>query len=62
MDNRTYSRIDEITHRLLNGGEMTAEEGRWLIRLDHDYLPWLMAGADRLRKTLRGEEDRKSVV
>lgn len=56
MDNRIYSRIDDITHRILNGGEMTAEEGRWLIRLDHDYLPWLMAGADRIRKTLRGDE------
>jgi biotin synthase len=56
MDNRTYSRIDEITHRILNGGAMTVEEGNWLIRLDHDYLPWLMAGADRIRKTLRGDE------
>lgn len=56
MDNRTYSRIDEITHRIINGGSITAEEGSWLIRLDHEYLPWLMAGADRIRKTLRGDE------
>ena len=56
MDNTVYQRIDEITHRILNGSEMTAEEGRWMIRLEHDYIPWLMAGADRLRKTFRGEE------
>jgi biotin synthase len=35
---------------------MSAEEARWMIRLDDDYLPWLMAGADRLRKTFRGNE------
>lgn len=56
MDNSIYQRIDGITQRILAGGDMTADEGRWLIRLDHDYLPWLMAGADRLRKTFRGDE------
>jgi biotin synthase len=56
MDNHTYQRIDDITQRLLNGGDMTVEEGNWLIRLDDDYLPWLMAGADRLRKTFRGNQ------
>ena len=56
MDNAIYERIDSITTRLLDGGEMTIEEGQWMIRLDHDYLPWLMAGADRLRKTFRGNE------
>lgn len=56
MDNSIFERIDGLTHRLLQGGEMTAEEGRWMICLDHDYLPWLMAGADRLRKTFRGDE------
>lgn len=54
MDNATYDRIDSITSRLLDGGEMSVEEGQWMIRLDNDYLPWLMAGADRLRKTFRG--------
>ena len=49
MDNATYQRIDEITQRVLNGGETSAAEAQWLIRLDHDYLPWLMAGADRIR-------------
>ena len=56
MDNTLYQRIDDITQRILTGGTMTAEEGRWMIRLDHAYLPWLMAGADRLRKTFRGDE------
>ena len=56
MDNSIYQRIDDITQRILAGGEMSAEEGRWMIRIDHDYLPWLMAGADRLRKTFRGDE------
>lgn len=56
MDNSVYNRIDEITQRVLGGGEMTAEEGLWMIGLEEDYLPWLMAGADRLRKTFRGNE------
>ncbi len=56
MDDTIYQRIDILTQRLLAGGEMTADEGRWMIRLNHDYLPWLMAGADRLRKTFRGDE------
>ncbi len=55
MDNRIYDRIDALTQRLLNGGDMSGEEARWMIRLDDDYLPWLMAGADRLRKTFRGD-------
>lgn len=56
LDNTIYARIDEITQRLLTGGAMSAEEGRWMIGLHTDYLPWLMAGADRLRKTFRGNE------
>ena len=56
MDQSIYDKIDEITQHILDGGEMSAEEGRWMIALDHDYLPWLMAGADRLRKTYRGNE------
>jgi biotin synthase len=56
MEDRIFNRIDEITRRILKGGEATAEEGRWMLGLDHDYLPWLMAGADRLRKTFRGDE------
>lgn len=56
MDNRVYDRIDEITKRILNGGEMSAEEGRWMIRLDQDYLSALMAGADRIRRTFRGSD------
>ncbi len=51
-----YSRIDEITQRILNGGEMTSEEGRWMINLDDDYLTWLMAGADRIRRHYRGNK------
>ncbi len=56
MDNACYQRIDSITARILDGGEMSADEAKWMIRLDDDYLPWLMAGADRIRKTFRGNE------
>ncbi|KAF0190743.1 MAG: biotin synthetase [Gammaproteobacteria bacterium] len=56
MDNTTYERIDGITRAALAGTPMSAEDGRWMIRLDDDYLPWLMAGADRIRKTFRGNE------
>jgi len=56
LSNETYRQIDEITTRILGGGQMSEEEGRWMIRLHSDYLPWLMAGADRLRKTFRGNE------
>ena len=56
MDNATYQRIDEITQRILAGGEASADEGQWLIDLHDDYLPWLMAGADRIRKANRGDQ------
>ncbi len=56
LDNAIYRRIDDITARVLDGGEMTVEEANWMIALDDDYLPWLMAGADRIRKTFRGNE------
>jgi biotin synthase len=56
MDNACYQRIDSITARILDGGDMTIEEAQWMIRLDDDYLSWLMAGADRIRKTYRGNE------
>lgn len=56
LNDITYSRINSILDRILAGGETTAEEGLWLMQLDHDYLPWLMACADRLRKTYRGNE------
>jgi len=55
MNNQIYDKIDKITHQLLEDGEMSAEQGQWMIRLDHDYLPWLMAGADRIRRAFRGE-------
>ncbi len=56
LDNTTFARIDSLTQRILGGGVMTVEEGVWMIGLSDDYLPWLMAGADRLRKTFRGNE------
>lgn len=55
MNDETYARLDALTRRVLDGGEVTAEEGRWLIRLDDAYLSWLMAGADRLRRHFRGD-------
>lgn len=57
-----YSRIDEITQRILNGdendndGAMSHAEGLWMIHLDDDYLTWLMAGADRIRRHFRGNK------
>jgi len=56
MNTEIYQRIDQITQRILDGGEMSPEEGSWMIRLGDDYLTWLMAGADRIRKTFRGNE------
>jgi biotin synthase len=56
MDNSIYQRIDTLTETVLNGGNISAADGRWLIGLDPDYVPWLMAGADRIRKTFRGNE------
>ena len=56
MDNAIYEKINTITGRVLDGGQMTGEEARWMIALHDDYLPWLMAGADRIRKTFRGQE------
>jgi biotin synthase len=56
MDNDVYAQIDSITQRILDGGDMSVAEGQWMIRLDQNYLPWLMAGADRIRKTFRGND------
>ncbi len=56
LDDGIFARIDDITRAVLAGGEMSREDGCWMINLDDDYLPWLMAGADRLRKTFRGNE------
>ncbi|MDH5728452.1 MAG: biotin synthase BioB [Gammaproteobacteria bacterium] len=55
-DNIVYQRIDDFTHRVLNGGEISTTEARWLLSLENEYLSWLMAGADRIRKNFRGEE------
>lgn len=52
----TYNDISAILERILAGGETTAAEGLKLLQLDSTYLPWLMACADRLRKTYRGNE------
>ncbi|MBI5451590.1 MAG: biotin synthase BioB [Gammaproteobacteria bacterium] len=56
MNTACYDRIDALTRQALSGGTISRDDGRWLIGLDDDYLPWLMAGADRLRKTFRGNE------
>ena len=56
MEDSIYQRIDRITQRILGGGEMSPEEGRWMIRLEDDYLSWLMAGTDRIRKTFCGND------
>jgi len=56
VDNAIYAKLDAITQRILNGGEMSSDEGCWMLALDDDYLPWMMAGADRIRKTYRGNQ------
>ncbi len=55
MSETVYHRIHEITRRILAGGEMSTEEGRWMIRLPTRYLSSLMAGADRIRRHFRGD-------
>ncbi len=55
-DSSIYARIDGILQRALAGGQTSADEGLWLLQCDDAYLPWIMAGADRLRKTYRGDE------
>lgn len=56
MDNAIYVRLNHIIDQIITQNEITSAEGRWLIGLDADYIPWLMAGADRIRKTFRGQE------
>lgn len=55
-DNNTYQRLTLLTENILNGAETTREEGLWLLGLNKDYLPWLMACADRIRQAFRGQE------
>lgn len=56
MNEAIYQRIDHCTTTILAGHDIDAEEGLWLLRLDDDYLSWLMAGADRIRRKFRGEQ------
>lgn len=56
MSDAVYQQIDEFTRRILDGGEISEAEGRWLIRLDDAHLSWLMAGADRIRRKFRGND------
>ena len=56
IEQTIFDQIDEMTKRLINGGDISTDEGLWLLNLDHDYLPWLMSSADRLRKTFRGNQ------
>ena len=56
MDPAIYQQIDGYTQRILAGGEISAAEGLWLLELPAEYITWLMAGADRIRRTFRGEE------
>jgi biotin synthase len=51
MENSIYQRIDSIIQDILNGAEMSVNDGNWMLKLEDDYIPWLMAGADRIRKT-----------
>lgn len=51
-----FEQIDILTKQVLNGTDINPDEGLWLLSLHHDYLPQLMASADRMRKTFRGNE------
>lgn len=56
QNDQIYQQIDTLTERVLQGGQISSDEALWLMQLDSTYLPWLMAGADRIRKTCRGNE------
>jgi len=56
MDNTIYERLNHIIDRVIALNEITSAEGRWFISLDTNYLPWLMADADRIRKTFKGQQ------
>lgn len=49
LDDTVYEQIDRLTQSILNGADISPDDGLYLLQLEHDYLPWLMA-------------DRKSVV
>ncbi len=55
MDDSIYQRIDELTNQVLAGEDVSSADGLWLLQLDDAYLSWQMAGADRIRRTFRGE-------
>ncbi len=55
MDDSIYQRIDALTNQALGGQDICSEDGLWLLQLDDTYLSWQMAGADRIRRTFRGE-------
>jgi len=56
LNDSIFEQIATLTKRALNGADITPEEGLFLLNLDHDYLSQLMASADRIRKTFRGNE------
>lgn len=56
ITNSNFEQIDMLTKQALKGTDISPDEGLWLLNLHHDYLPQLMASADRLRKTYRGNE------
>lgn len=55
-DQAIYDRLNAMTQRIIDGGDISAEEGLWLLDLDQEYLSWQMACADRIRRHYRGEE------
>lgn len=56
MDHQRYDQIDEFTNKVLQGEQLDAQQGLWLLQLEQEYIPWIMAGADRIRKQFRGEQ------
>lgn len=56
LDDTVYEQIDRLTQSILNGADISPDDGLYLLQLEHDYLPWLMASADRIRKKYRGNQ------
>src|SRR5208282_2814832 len=57
VDASIHSKIDDLTRRVLDGGEVTREEALWLFDLEStaDIFD-LMAGANRLREHFKGNK------
>ena len=57
IDGNHVRRIAELSRHVLDGGEITAEQGRWLFHLEgRGEIFELLAWADRLREEFKGNK------